>query len=162
MVSMVASSNTWITPRRMQSCNSMGPKAFPCTLKSDMLNSNTVRSVCRTIFCWLRLPAIFRLSSLPMITISRSENLFLPIIVGNERFFTSCRISHVGAILGVVKNLGIYCNTQSIWDLLLVLVAQEVVYRLYRIECGERYLHEDGVPVTHCTIPQAGKFECLE
>ena len=46
--------------------------------------------------------------------------------------------------------------------LLLVLIAQEVVHRLHGIEGGEGYLYEDGVPVAHGTIPQAGELERLE
>lgn len=58
-----------------------GAKALPCTLKSEMLKSKTVRRVWRTNFCWLRLPAIFRPRSLPIMVISRCENLFLPMSV---------------------------------------------------------------------------------
>ncbi len=42
---------------------------------------------------------------------------------------------------------------------LLVLVAEEVVDRLYGVEGGEGNLNEDGVPVTHGTIPEAGELE---
>ena len=46
--------------------------------------------------------------------------------------------------------------------LLLVLVAQKVVHCLNRVKGGERNLYEDGVPITHGTIPQAGELEGLE
>ena len=46
--------------------------------------------------------------------------------------------------------------------LLLVLVAQEVVHRLHGIKGGEGYLYEDGVPLAHGTIPQAGELEGIE
>ena len=38
---------------------------------------------------------------------------------------------------------------------LLVLLAEEVVDRLDRIELAKRHFHEDGVPVTHGSVPQA-------
>lgn len=46
--------------------------------------------------------------------------------------------------------------------LLLVLVAQEVVDCLDRVECAERNVDEDGVPVAHGSIPESWEFECLE
>ena len=46
--------------------------------------------------------------------------------------------------------------------LLLVLFAQEVVDCLDRVECAERNVDEDGVPVAHCSIPESWEFECLE
>lgn len=67
-------------PRRTHSSRSAGVNALPCILKSDMLNSNTVRSVWRTIFCWARLPDSLLPSSLRMMVISFSENFFLPIV----------------------------------------------------------------------------------
>ena len=47
-------------------------------------------------------------------------------------------------------------------SMLLVLLAQKVVHRLYGIERGERNFHEDGVPVAHRTVPQSGQLECLQ
>ena len=34
----------------------------------------------------------------------------------------------------------------------------EVEHRLYRVERGERHLHEDGDPVRHRAVPEARQF----
>ena len=40
--------------------------------------------------------------------------------------------------------------------------SEEVKNDLYRVECSERDLDEESVPVAHRTVPKAWKLECLE
>ena len=40
-----------------------------------------------------------------------------------------------------------------------MLRAEEIVDRLHGIERAERHFNEDGVPVAHGAIPEAGEFE---
>ena len=59
-------------------------------------------------------------------------------------------------------SLLIECYSSAAQTLLLVLVAQEVIHGLHRIECAQGYLHKDGVPIAHGTVPQSGKLERLQ
>ena len=59
-------------------------------------------------------------------------------------------------------SLLIECYSLEAQTLLLVLVTQEVIHGLYRIECAQGYLNEDGIPIAHRTVPQSGKFERLQ
>ena len=45
---------------------------------------------------------------------------------------------------------------------LLMLLTQQIIHSLHRIESRKRYFNEHRVPVTHCAIPQAGKFKCFK
>ena len=44
----------------------------------------------------------------------------------------------------------------------LMLVAEQIVYGLHRVECTERNLYEYGVPIAHRTIPETWQLQCLE
>ena len=43
--------------------------------------------------------------------------------------------------------------------LLLMLLSQQVVHRLNRIECSQGYFYKDRVPIAHRTVPKSGKFQ---
>ena len=43
-----------------------------------------------------------------------------------------------------------------------MLRAEEIVDRLHGIERAEWHFNEDGVPVAHGAIPEAGEFECQQ
>lgn len=43
-----------------------------------------------------------------------------------------------------------------------MLLAEEVIDGLHRIERAEGYFHKDGVPVAHGAVPQTGEFESLQ
>ena len=43
-----------------------------------------------------------------------------------------------------------------------MLLTQQVVHCLDRVERGKRNLHKNGVPVAHGSVPKAGQFESLE
>ena len=43
-----------------------------------------------------------------------------------------------------------------------MLLAQQVVYGLYRIESNCWHFYEHGVPVAHCSVPKTGEFQCLQ
>ena len=43
-----------------------------------------------------------------------------------------------------------------------MLLAQQIVNGLYGVEGRERNLHHQCVPVAHGTVPETGKFKCLE
>ena len=43
-----------------------------------------------------------------------------------------------------------------------MLLTEEVIDGLHRIERAERYFHKDGVPVAHGAVPQTGEFESLQ
>ena len=45
---------------------------------------------------------------------------------------------------------------------LLVLLAQQVIDGLHGIEGGKGYFHEYRTPVTHGSVPQTGKLQCLQ
>ena len=59
-------------------------------------------------------------------------------------------------------SLLIECYSLVAQTLFLMLVAQEIVHGLHRIECTQGYFNEDGVPITHGTVTQTGKFERLQ
>ena len=40
--------------------------------------------------------------------------------------------------------------------------SEKVKNNLYRIECSERNLYEESIPVAHGTVPEAWKLESLE
>ena len=40
--------------------------------------------------------------------------------------------------------------------------SEEVENDLYRVECSERNLDKESVPVAHRTVPEAWKLKCLE
>ena len=40
--------------------------------------------------------------------------------------------------------------------------SEEIEYNLDRVECIERNLYEESVPVAHSTVPETWKFESLE
>ena len=57
-------------------------------------------------------------------------------------------------------------GTGSCWLIiyrsLLMLLAQQVVYGLYRIEGRQGHLDHQGVPVAHGTVPETRKLKGLE
>ena len=46
--------------------------------------------------------------------------------------------------------------------MLLVLLAQQVVDGLHRIEGAQWHFYEDGIPIAHSTIPKAWQLECFQ
>ena len=44
----------------------------------------------------------------------------------------------------------------------LMLVAEQIVHGLHRVEGAQRNLYEYGVPVAHRTIPETWQLECLQ
>ena len=40
-----------------------------------------------------------------------------------------------------------------------MLLSQQVVHRLNRIECSQGYFYKDRVPIAHRTVPKSGKFQ---
>lgn len=60
------------------SFSSLSPNALPGSLKSEMLNSNSVRRVCLISFCFALLAEFFRCSSLPISLISFPSICFFP------------------------------------------------------------------------------------
>lgn len=45
---------------------------------------------------------------------------------------------------------------------LLMLLAQQVIYSLNRIEGAQWYLNKDGAPVAHSTVPQTWQLQSLQ
>ena len=54
------------------------------------------------------------------------------------------------------------CSLKDLKRLVLVCRTEEVEDNLNRVECLERNLYEEGVPVAHGSVPQAWKLKCLE
>ena len=40
--------------------------------------------------------------------------------------------------------------------------SEEVENDLHRVECSQRDLHKESVPVAHCSVPESRKLESLE
>ena len=48
------------------------------------------------------------------------------------------------------------------YQLVLMSWSEKVKNDLYRVECCERNLDKESVPVAHRTVPEAWKLKCLE
>ena len=45
---------------------------------------------------------------------------------------------------------------------LLMLLAEQIVYRLHGVESAQRYFYEDCAPVAHSAIPESRQLQCLQ
>ena len=45
---------------------------------------------------------------------------------------------------------------------LLMLLTQQIIHGLHRIESRKRHFNEYCIPITHRTVPQAGKLQCFK
>ena len=43
-----------------------------------------------------------------------------------------------------------------------MLLAQQIVHSLHRIEGSEGNFYKYGIPIAHSTVPQTGKFESFQ
>ena len=44
----------------------------------------------------------------------------------------------------------------------LMLVAEQIIHGLHRVEGAQRNLYEYGVPITHRTIPETWQLQCFQ
>ena len=67
---------------------------------------------------------------------------------------------HQGQALVVI--IPLISHFLVLFNFSLMLLPQQIIHGLHRIECGKRHLYEDSVPVAHRTVPQSWQLQGFE
>ena len=77
-------------------------------------------------------------------------------LIHSKHFFLNFTTDYTTVSTG---KIGVICGE---YIQLLMLLTQQVVHCFYRVESGKWHFYKDGIPVTHRSVPQAGKFESFQ
>ena len=72
------------------------------------------------------------------------------------------KIQSVGLVLAAAATLSVMMLVLDAALYSLMLIAEQIIHGLHRVEGAQRNLYEYGVPVAHRTIPETRQFECLQ